>query len=929
MSIRLDFIQRANLPYIEEQYARFRQDPASVPEEWALFFAGFELAGSRAATPSVPGQPTGEVFGLVQHFRVFGHLAAHTDPLGEEPHALALLDPATFGFHADDLDREVSGVPFKAAFRGTLRDLLAALRATYCASIGVEYMNLTDQERRDWLQERMEPGFNRAALEPEERVRILRQLLAADRFEEFLHARYPGQKRFSLEGAASLYPMLDALVEAVAEIGVEQVVIGMPHRGRINVLANLMKKPLELIFNEFESNFLPEAVQGHGDVKYHMGYSSLHQTLAGPAVHLDLNFNPSHLEFVNPVVLGSMRARQEVMGDPERSRGVPVLIHGDAAFTGEGIVPETLALAQLEPYKTGGTIHVIVNNQVGFTTSPEDGRGTRYVTDVARVEDAPVFHVNGDDPEAVVHAVRIAVAYRATFKRDVFIDLVCYRKHGHNELDDPTFTQPVMYRTIAAHRPAAQRYAERLIEEGVLDRSRYEALEAEVERHLRDAHARARAQAGPNGEPRLGGAWSGLEWAGEDWSADTAVAREMLERIARGAAALPPGFQAHPRAAKLMMDRIAMIEQDRIDWGCGEMLALGSLLLEGHPVRLTGQDTGRGTFSHRHAVLSDAADGRRWVPLQHLAPDQGRFDVIDTMLSEAAVLGFEYGYSTAEPHALVMWEAQFGDFANVAQVTIDQFLASGESKWRRMSGLTLLLPHGYEGQGPEHSSARLERFLALCANGNMQVCNLTTPAQLFHALRRQLHRKFRKPLVIMSPKSLLRHKLAVSPVRDFTSASFRTVIDDLSIADPRAVTSVLLTSGKFYYTLIEAREKLERPDVAVVRIEQLYPFPRAELAGVCRRFPRARDLRWVQEEPENMGAWRNIRHRLEAVVPDGARLLRISRDEAPTPATGYYQMHVDQEQALLEAAFAAPDPRIVERLAGDAPLRARRVGGAT
>src|SRR2546426_1264093 len=563
--------------------------------------------------------------------------------------------------------------------------------------------------------------------------------------------------------------MLHALVESAAAAGIEQLVIGMPHRGRLNVLAHVLRKPLEMIFNEFESSFLPEDVQGHGDVKYHMGYSSSYPTRAGRTVHIDLNFNPSHLEFVNPVVLGSVRARQDFMRDPERAHGVPVLIHGDAAFAGEGIVPETLAMAQLSNYETGGTIHVIVNNQVGFTTSPEDGRGVRYVTDVARVEDAPVFHVNGDDPEAAVHAIRIAVAYRDRFRRDVFVDLVCYRKHGHNELDDPTFTQPVMYRKIAAHRPAAARYAERLSREGVLAEAEYQGIEREIEGTLREAHARARDEVLANGEPELGGAWKGFEWAGSDWSARTAVPRPTLERVLREAARLPAEFHPHPKVAKLIEERVRMLAEDRIDWGCGEVLAIGTLLVEGSGVRLSGQDSGRGTFSHRHAILYDQENGRRYVPLQHLTGAPGRFQVFDTLLSEAAVLGFEYGYSTADPRTLVIWEAQFGDFGNVAQVFIDQFLASAESKWRRMSGVTLLLPHGNEGQGPEHSSARLERFLELGANGHMQVCNLTTPAQLFHALRRQMPRSFRKPLVILSPKSLLRHRRAVSARAELTA----------------------------------------------------------------------------------------------------------------------------------------------------------------
>jgi 2-oxoglutarate dehydrogenase E1 component len=907
MPSRLDFVQQSNAAYIEDLHARYLRDPSSVPEEWARLFATHDLDGGRETPPDQPGQPGqgGGLFGMVQHHRVFGHLVAHLDPLDEEPKRHPLLDASNFGFTEEDLGREVAATPFKCGFKGTLREFITLLRQTYCGTVGVEYMRIDDQERREWLQERMEPCRNRPPLPAAERIRILRQLLTADGFEEFLHVRYPGQKRFSLEGLASLIPMLDAMVESAASLGVVLLVIGMPHRGRLNVLANLMGKPLEAIFSEFEASFLPQEIQGHGDVKYHLGYSTRHTTRSRREVYLDLNFNPSHLEFVNPVVLGAMRARQDLARDVERRTGVPVLIHGDIAFSGEGIVPETLELAQLEAYEVGGTVHIILNNQVGFTTSPRDARASRYATDVARVEDAPVFHVNADDPEAAVHAITLAMAYRQRFQRDVFVDLIGYRKHGHNELDDPTFTQPVMYRKIARHVPAARRYAQRLIEEGVLNATELRALEQELAAGLQAAQRRARAEAPVAATVALGGAWAGLEWAGEDWSADTAVPRETLERVVRALAVVPEGFHPHRKVVALAAERVKMVEEGRIDWGCGEALALGTLLLEGKGVRLSGQDTGRGTFSHRHAVWHDAEDGSRFVPLQHLAPGQGRFEVIDTMLSEAAVLGFEYGYSTGDPHTLVVWEAQFGDFGNVAQVYIDQFLGSAESKWRRMSGITLLLPHGYEGQGPEHSSARLERFLELCANGNLQVVNPTTPAQLFHALRRQLHRKFRKPLVVMSPKSLLRHRQAVSTVEEFTSGSFHNVIDDSGV-DPRAVRRVLLASGKFYYALLEARAARSLSDTALVRVEQLYPFPARELGELFARYPLARDLRWVQEEPANMGAWRNTRHRLEAILPPGATLERVARKASPTPATGFYRRHQEQEQELLDRALGEP-----------------------
>jgi len=920
MPDRLDFVQRANAAYIEEQYRRYLNDPASVPEEWALFFAGFDLAEEPDRRPGRPGRAAraGGAFGLVHAYRELGHLIAKLNPLGGDADAHPLLELSAFGLKEADLGVPTDGAPFHGEAGATLGDLLAVLRETYCGPIGVEYMHISDPERRAWLERMMESSHNRPALSAESRQTILRRMLAADGFEQFLHVKYVGQKRFSLEGAASLIPLLDTLIDVAAEAGVEQLVLGMPHRGRLSVLAHILGKPLEAIFGEFESHFAPENVSGHGDVKYHMGYSNARAARNGRTVHLDLNFNPSHLEMVNPVVLGSMRARQMVMKDAGGDRGVPVLLHGDASFSGEGIVPETLGMAPLPAYQTGGTVHVVINNQIGFTTAPWHARATRYCTDIARVIDAPVFHVNGDDPEAVVHVAALAMAYRMQFKRDVLIDLICYRKHGHNEMDDPTFTQPAMYQKIAAHTPAARTYAERLIAEGALDPPGLEAIEREGNVVLQTAHQRLRAESASDGPAPLGGAWKGLEWAGDDWSADTRTPRERLLRVAERLAATPEGFTPHPKIARLHADRAEMIRKDRIDWGLGESLAYGSLLLEGRNVRLSGQDTGRGTFSHRHAVLRDHREGTRWIPLQHLADDQGRFEVIDTPLNESACLGFEYGYTTADPHTLVLWEAQFGDFVNVAQVYVDQFLASAESKWQRMSGLVLLLPHGYEGQGPEHSSARLERFLELCANGNMQVCNPTTPAQLFHVLRRQLHRRFRKPLVLMTPKSLLRHKRVVSTLDELAAGSFHAAIDDAAVADPSTVRRVLLTSGKFYYTLLEAREERGVEDAALIRVEQYYPFPRVELAAILARYPHARDIRWVQEEPANMGAWRALRHRFEALLPEGATLGLVSRKASPTPATGYYAKHVEQEQAVLDRALAE---------VGGSTLAARRASG--
>ena len=903
MAHPLDFFQHANADYIEEMYDRYRRDPSSVPGDWALFFAGLEIGESGARTPDAAGLPgIGGVHGLVHAYREFGHLLAHLDPLGTPPEGHPYLEPGRLGFRPEDLDAAVDPRPFQGDAPPTLRGLIEALRDTYCRTLGVELEEVEDPEQREWLAARMEPVRNRPGLDAPARERVLERLMSGDAFEQFLHVRYVGQKRFSLEGATTLLPMLDALIEDAAAHGVEQIVMGMPHRGRLNVLTHILGKPYQDIFREFETQFAPED-ESEGDVKYHLGYSNTVTTRSGRPIHLDLIYNPSHLEFVNPVVLGSVRARQGLMNDAGRVRVMPVLLHGDASFSGEGVVPETLAMAALPAYETGGTVHVVVNNQVGFTTSPENAHPGRYCTDIARVIGAPVFHVNGDDPETAVHAIKLAFAYRMQFKRDVIVDLVCYRKHGHNELDDPGFTQPLMYKMIAAHTPASRTYGDRLVAENALDRNRVEAIGQEIEKALQAAHQRTRSEPPVEKGAALAGAWTGLDWAGDNWAADTAVERATLEGIVRRSAELPDGFHPHPKVQRLLADRVEMFAQDRIDWGLGEALAYGSLVLENRNVRLTGQDTGRGTFSHRHALLRDQENGARHVPLEHLAASQGRFELIDSPLNESSCMGFEYGFSTADPHTLTVWEAQFGDFANVGQVIIDQFLASAEAKWRRMSGLVLLLPHGYEGQGPEHSSARLERFLELCASRNLQVCNLTTPAQLFHALRRQLLRNFRKPLVVMSPKSLLRHKRSISAAAEFTDGTFQTVIDDAAIADPAAVKRVLMLSGKVYYTILEARESRSLADLALVRVEQLYPFPRTALTDVLKRYPNARDIRWVQEEPANMGAWRNLRHRIEGILPSGATLSLAARKAAPTPATGYHALHAEQEREMVDRAL--------------------------
>jgi len=900
----LDFASTANAPYIEELYRRYQQDRGSVPEDWALFFEGFDFATGGGHIAGA--EPTVGVFDLIHSYRELGHLVANLDPLGHNQTDHPLLAFSEFGFTEADLDRIVECPTFKYCSSATLRELVRLLRVTYCSNLGVEYMYIDDKAQRTWLQERMEPSLNNPQLSVDERKVILGKLIAAEGFEQYLHTKYVGQKRFSLEGAESLIPLLDELLERAAAQGVREVVMAMAHRGRLNVLANVLGKPYEMIFSEFEGSFLAAGTPGDGDVKYHLGYSRDHATRHGETVHLSLLYNPSHLEAINPVAQGIVRAKQHYRHDVNGVQVMSLQIHGDASFTGQGLVTETLALSELDAYATGGTIHVIVNNQIGFTTSPVDYRFTRYPSDFAKIIQVPVFHVNGDDPEAAVQAARLAVEFRNRFKKDVIIDLVCFRRYGHNEGDDPTFTQPRMYKEIAAHPGARAKYVERLVGEGVLDQAEVERITADLREVFDAALSYARDFMPRQQVFSLGGVWKGLSLASDDWSAQTAVKQEVLEEIVQRCRTLPNDFKPHPKVRRLLDDRAAMIgPEGRIDWGCGEMLAFGSLLLEGTDIRLSGEDTGRGTFSHRHAVLRDVETEVKYVPLNHLRPQQGKFWVIDSMLSEAAVLGFEYGFSSADPHNLVVWEAQFGDFANGAQVIIDQFIAAAESKWQRMSGLVMLLPHGYEGQGPEHSSARLERFLQLCAENNMQVCNLTTPAQLFHALRRQMHRTFRKPLVVMSPKSLLRHKLVVSSARDFTDGCFCNVLPEADSLDPKAVRRVLFCSGKIYYDLLLARREADIADIAILRVEQLYPFPTKEIAGLLQTYPNANEVFWVQEEPANMGAWSFVQPRL-APIAGNRPVSYVGREEAASPAVGSYKLHEKEQAEIVHHALRRP-----------------------
>ncbi len=915
----LDFIARANPEYVEGLYRQFQNDPGSVDERWALVFAGYEFATRNGVAPVADGEPALRVADLVDAYRNFGHLVADLDPLGHSPRSHPYLELGRFGLNADDLRRTVSSGTFRGLSDVPFGELIEALRETYCGTLGVELVDIREKEQRDWLEERMEGCRNRPGLSNEERARILERLVAAETFDQFLQTKYVGQKRFSLEGAEALIPLLDTIVEDAGALGVEEIVMGMPHRGRLNVLAHILHKPYEMILSEFEGVFLPAGIQGDGDVKYHLGYSRDHRTGGGRSIHLSLSSNPSHLEAIDPVVEGIVRAKQGYLGDRERRRVVPVLMHGDASFTGQGLVYETLALSELAAFTTGGTIHVIVNNQIGFTTSPPEYRFTRYPSDLAAVIEAPVFHVNADDPEAAAQAARLAIAFRNQFRVDVVVDLVCYRRHGHNELDDPTFTQPVMYREIREHPTVVARYAERLEHEGVVGSDRVGAIRADVKGTLEDALSYARDFMPRQQVFALGGVWKGLQWAGSDWSADTRTPAAELVETAAALRRVPDGFTPHPRVRKLLEQRYEMVEGGKsIDWGCAETLAYASLLREGTPIRLTGQDTGRGTFSHRHAILYDNDTGAEHVPLNHLREGQAQIEVVNSLLSEAAVLGVEYGMSSADPRRLVIWEAQFGDFANGAQVIIDQFVSSAESKWQRMSGLVMLLPHGYEGQGPEHSSARLERFQQLAADQNMQVVNLTTPAQLFHALRRQIHRPFRKPLIVMSPKSLLRLPRAVSTLAELADGTFRTVIGDS--AAPGAVQRLLLCSGKIFYALEKERAERDRDDVAIVRVEQLHPFPAAELAEIFRRYSGATQIRWVQEEPKNQGAWRFIAPLLQSV--DSREIGYVGREEAASPATGSYKIHQAEEAAILDEALRRPrsatatSPRVEDRAAG-------------
>jgi 2-oxoglutarate dehydrogenase E1 component len=938
-----------SLPFVEQLYADFLRDPASVPNAWRDYFRtlaadsafsreprlgpSFKPSTVFGGRPQVNGKANGHVNGngngaalassgvpevavrqdqvdaLIRAYRVRGHMMARIDPLGLPRPSWPELDPEFYGLGPSDLDRKFSSRTVAGTPVLTLREVLERLRNTYCRSIGVQFMHIDDLKVKNWLQDRMESTENRIELSRAEQLRILTKLTDATIFEEFIQKKFVGAKSFSLEGSESLIPLLAFLIDRADDPHeVDEVVLGMAHRGRLNVLANIMGKSPREIFREFQDQD-PELYFGSGDVKYHLGHSSDFVTATGRKVHLSLCFNPSHLEFVDPVVLGRTRGKQDRVGDVARSKKLPVMIHGDAAFAGEGIIQETLNLSQLDAYTTGGCIHVVVNNQIGFTTPPSQGRSTTYATDVAKMLQIPIFHVNGEDPEAVAQVVRLAMDFRDTFLRDVVIDMYGYRRHGHNETDEPAFTQPLLYRAIAERKSVRDGYLEHLLELGGVTREEADRVSVERREHLERELSEARRPDYVRTQDWLGGFWKGHQ-GGPEASVpdiDTRVAPARLREVLEKQTVLPEGFHPHKQIDRLLHARRQMAHGEKaLDWGAGEALAFGTLVTDGVRVRFTGQDAARGTFSHRHSVLFDVENGRTFMPLCHLAPDQAPIEIYNSPLSEAAVLGFEYGYSLDWPDALVIWEAQFGDFANAAQVIIDQFLVSAEDKWKRLSGLVLLLPHGYEGQGPEHSSARLERFLTLCAEENIQVVQPTTPAQCFHLLRRQALRAWRKPLVVFTPKSLLRHPQAVSPLGDFADGCFQRVIPDGRSVEARAqkrTSRVLLCTGKVYYDLDKRRHELGRDDVEIVRVEQLYPLPDRYLNAAIEHLEDGTPAVWVQEEPENMGAWRTIKARFGSMLFGRFPLSAACRAESASPATGSASCHKLEQVQLLEKAF--------------------------
>jgi 2-oxoglutarate dehydrogenase E1 component len=979
------FLQGQNAGFVEHLYARYTEDPDSVDPNWQAFFEGLgDAAGdvtksahgpswARADWPPTPnddltaafdgqyssGIPSSKVLeqkvqGLAQEkgisltdaqvkqavldsvraimviraYRIRGHLAADLDPLGiteQRPHPE--LDPRSYGFSDADMDRPIFLDNVLGLRTASMREILALVKRTYCGTFALQYMHISDPEQAAWLKERIEGYGKEIVFTRRGRQAILNKLVEAEGFEKFLQVKYTGTKRFGLDGGEALIPAMEQIIKRGGALGVEEIVIGMPHRGRLSVLANVLEKPYKAIFNEFQGgSFKPDEVEGSGDVKYHLGASS-DREFDGNIVHLSLTANPSHLEAVNPVVLGKVRAKQAQKNDTDRKKVLPILLHGDAAFAGQGVVAECFGLSGLKGHRTGGTIHIVVNNQIGFTTAPHNSRSSPYPTDIALMVEAPIFHVNGDDPEAVVHASRIATEYRQKFGKDVVIDMFCYRRFGHNEGDEPMFTQPQMYKAIKSHKTTLQIYTERLIADGLIPEGEIEDMKASFQSYL-NAEFEAGKEYRPNKADWLDGRWSGIgkHEEGRYQRGKTAVSEKTFRKVGEALTRLPEDFKAHRTVQRMLDAKAEMIRLgEGIDWATAEALAFGTLLVEGYPVRLSGQDVTRGTFSQRHSGIIDQETEERYLPLNHISTDQAQYEVVDSMLSEYAVLGYEYGYTLAEPNALTLWEGQFGDFVNGAQIMIDQFISSGEAKWLRMSGLVLLLPHGYEGQGPEHSSARPERFLQMCAADNWIVANCTTPANYFHILRRQLHRSFRKPLVLMTPKSLLRHKLAVSKLKDFSKGSsfHRVLWDDADNGGNDEITAtrlvpdeeiqrVVMCSGKVYYDLLAGRDERGIQDIYLMRLEQFYPFPALALTKELGRFKNAQIV-WCQEEPKNQGYWSFVESNIEWVLgrigAKHGRPVYVGRPASASPATGLAREHKKQQEALVDDALTVKKDR--------------------
>ncbi len=967
------FMQGHNAEYLEQLYARYANDPGSVDAAWAEFFRALgdddrdvkaEASGPSWARPDWPPAPNDDLTAaldgqwpapeeakgaadkikakaeekgaivsdeavkravldsvralmIIRAYRIRGHLAADLDPLGmRDASKHPELDPASYGFEGADMDRPIFLDQVLGLEIATMRQIVDIVKRTYCGTFALQYMHISDPEEAGWLKERIEGYGKEITFTREGRKAILNKLVEAEGFEKFLHVKYMGTKRFGLDGGEALIPAMEQIIKRGGNLGATEVVVGMPHRGRLSVLANVMSKPYRAIFNEFQGgSFKPEDVDGSGDVKYHLGASS-DREFDGNTVHLSLTANPSHLEAVNPVVLGKARAKQAQLNDHDRTAVIPILLHGDAAFAGQGVVAECFGLSGLVGHRTGGTIHIVVNNQIGFTTAPHFSRSSPYPTDNALVVEAPIFHVNGDDPEAVVHAAKVATEFRQKFHKDVVIDIFCYRRFGHNEGDEPMFTNPIMYKRIKGHKTTLSLYTDRLVKDGLIPEGEIEDMKAAFQSYLNEEFEAGKDYK-PNKADWLDGRWSGLDREKDDYQrGETAIPEETFKEIGASLTNGPSGFPLHRTVERLLETKKQMFDTgEGIDWATGEALAFGSLLTEGYPVRLSGQDSTRGTFSQRHSGLINQETEERYYPLNHIRAGQAHYEVIDSMLSEYAVLGFEYGYSLAEPNALTLWEAQFGDFANGAQIMFDQFISSGESKWLRMSGLVCLLPHGYEGQGPEHSSARLERFLQMCGQDNWIVANCSTPANYFHILRRQLHRSFRKPLILMTPKSLLRHKLAVNKAQDFTTgSSFHRVLwddaqygnSDTKLAADDKIKRVVMCSGKVYYDLLEERDARGIDDIYLLRIEQFYPFPAISLVKELERFPNA-DMVWCQEEPKNQGAWTFIEPNIEWVLgrikAKHTRPHYVGRVATASPATGLAAQHKAQQAALVDEAL--------------------------